>query len=319
MMTKTQQIIAGLLKSAEVKRAMHGYPDYQMTEPQQPPVPQMSLPGYDLEEQEPPSKPLSFPGEGLLTGGLLGGGLGAGWQQGNITKSMERLKFLRGAAEAGAPSVNMTLLDAVQRGVPPQTLGALRQALTTPQGIEAYYEMVMPGAGAKGIAAGVSKNRQALLQALGKGPGLGLLGGAALGIGGGLLAQQFGKESSFKPGFLVKWAFRAPPPASQEIPDAWRAYKMKNPGRVFSHESTQVAPYNMGRESSRASYHPAAFEPTQLAHMPQQSQTRVTRGPAQHAAPAATSMAAVAGKSPGLLGKLKGILGMVGRGVTRRA
>jgi hypothetical protein len=62
MMTKTQSIIASLL----AKEAMHGYPDYQMTEPQQPPVPQQSLPAYDNEEQEPeqaPEQPSAQPEE----------------------------------------------------------------------------------------------------------------------------------------------------------------------------------------------------------------------------------------------------------------
>jgi hypothetical protein len=242
MMTKTQQIIAGL-----VKHAMHGYPDYQMTDPITPPMPQPSLPSYEPEDQEHPSH---FPAAHMISGGMLGAGLGGGWQQQNIMKEMERLKFLRGGAEAGAPSVNMVLLDAVQRGRKAGIdvdLNALRQALTTPQGIEEYYNWASGGQAKDILAKQVAEHKSNLWKSVGKGPVLGTLGGLAAGIGTGYALQNlFDKQSACaERGLLWKEAFKAPPPnpETQLVPDAWREFTMQKmtPGLEGTNPSIPMA------------------------------------------------------------------------------
>lgn len=247
MMTETQQIIAGLAATFE-KRAMFGYPDYQMTEPQTPPVPQMTLPGYEREDQEPPGRP--FPAKAMLSGGILGAGIGAGVQQQNIQKELERLRFLQGQAEAGAPSINMVLLDAVKRGRQQGVdvdIDALRQRLTTPQGVEEYFNWATEGQGKGILAKQIPEHRMNLLKSLGKGPGLGLLGGAALGLGAGYAMNELFPEKTSElrgPGILAKWAFRAGPPSpeSYQIPDAWREFSQQRQAKVSPWGATMVAP-----------------------------------------------------------------------------
>lgn len=242
MMTETQQIIAGLAATFE-KRAMFGYPDYQMTEPQTPPVPQMTLPSYEREDQEPPGRP--FPAKAMLSGGILGAGIGAGVQQQNIMKEMERLRFLQGQAEAGAPSINMVLLDAVKRGRQQGVdvdIDALRQRLTTPQGVEEYFNWASGGGGKGILAKQIPEHRMNLLKSLGKGPGLGLLGGAALGLGAGYAMNELFPEKTS--GILAKWAFRAGPPSpeSYQIPDAWREFSQQRQAKISPWAATMVAP-----------------------------------------------------------------------------
>jgi hypothetical protein len=242
MMTETQQVIAGLAAAFE-KRAMHGYPDYQMTEPQTPPVPQMTLPNYERAEQEPPGR--AFPAKAMLSGGILGAGIGAGMQQQNIAKEMERLRFLQGQAEAGAPSINMVLLDAVQRGRKQGIdvdIDALRQRLTTPQGVEEYYNWASEGGGKGILAKQIPEHRGLLGKALLKGPGLGLLGGAALGLGAGYAMNELFPEKTS--GLLAKSAFRAGPPTpeSYQIPDAWREFSQKREAKISPWAATMVAP-----------------------------------------------------------------------------
>lgn len=242
MMTETQQVIAGLAAAFE-KRAMFGYPDYQMTEPQTPPVPQMTLPSYEREDQEPPGRP--FPAKAMLSGGLLGAGVGAGMQQQNIMKEMERLRFLQGRAEAGAPSINMVLLDAVQRGRQQGVdvdIDSLRQRLTTPQGVEEYYNWASEGGGKGILAKQIPEHRGLLGKALLKGPGLGMLGGAALGLGAGYAMNELFPEKTS--GILAKWAFKAGPPSpeSYQIPDAWREFSQQRQAKVSPWGATMVAP-----------------------------------------------------------------------------
>lgn len=244
-MTKTQQIIAGLAASFE-KTAMHGYPDYQMTDPISAPLPQMPLPNYEREDQPSPG----FPASHAVTGGVLGMGLGAGLKQQDIMKEMERLKFLQGRAEVGSPSVNMLLLDAVKRGRQAGVdvdIDALRASLTSPQGVREYYDWATGGQGAKVIAEQIPEHRGLLWKAIGKGPGLGLLGGAALGIGAGYALQNLFPEKTSatrEPGVLAKSAFRAGPPSpeSYQIPDAWREFEQKRQARPSAYAATMVAP-----------------------------------------------------------------------------
>lgn len=344
-MTKTQQIIAGLLKTA-----MHGYPDYQMDDPATPLAPQLSLPAYEPEDQEPQGLLSKVPGRAIGMGGMIGGFMGKGLVDEDLRRASQTINFLKGKP---SPQLNARLLQALQSGqLTPEAIPAARQGLSSPEWLkENLFET--PAAYDEAL----KLQRGNYWKAMGKGPGLGMLGGALAGLGGGLLYNHLkesadvsfdevqalnnkfqaleaesksigaglnavksqvtpgnwfsrlstpktillgggigalgtgalmgamhllgNKEASLR-GLLWKEArpaFMAPPPASQEIPTAWRGHLSFKQQRPSAYAATQVGP--------------SPFE-----------QTRMTE------APMARTMAA---KTPGLLSKLHQGATMVAR------
>jgi len=270
MMTKTQQVLAGLCKEM-TKLGMHGYPDYQMTDPVTAPLPQQSFPDEpDAKQQGLLSK---IPGRAIGAGGMIGGFMGKSLVDEDVRRADQTLNFLKGKP---SPQLNARLLQAVQSGqVPPEAIEAARKGLSSPEWLkENLFET--PAAYDEALKA----QRGNYWKAMGKGPGLGMLGGAAAGLGAGLLYNHL-KESS-PHGLLWKEArpaFMAEPPASQEIPTAWR---------------------------SHLSFKPNAYAPTQVGRNPFEG-PRMSE--ALHAAPGAARML----KSPGLLSKLQQGATMVAR------
>lgn len=303
MMTKTQQIIAGLLKTG-----MHGYPDYQMTDPITAPLPQQSLPNYEPEDQEAEvlkralekgllskqaeelEEPSAVPWKWMMGGGTIGGMTGKQLMEGDMRQSDLALNFLKGKPN---PRANAMLLQALQEErVLPSDIPAYKQNLSNPEWIK---QNLFPTPQAYEDA--ISHHRGEYWKAMGKGPGLGTLAGAATGLGAGLLYNHlFDKESSER-GLLWKEAFRAPPPdpESQRVPSAWTKYQSKGQSpRVYGHAA--FAPTHVGA-------HP--FEQTQIAE--------VTGAHRPMAMAARKPMPA-----PGLLSKAKGLLGGVASIIGKR-
>jgi len=243
------------------KLGMHGYPDYQMTDPITAPLPQSSFP----EEEEKPKGLLSkVPGKAIGAGAMVGGFMGKGLVDDDLRRADQTINFLKGKP---SPQLNTRLLQEVQEGFPPGEIPQLREALKSPEWLR---ENIFESPAAYDTA--LKNERMNYWKAMGKGPGLGMLGGAAAGLGAGLLYNQL-KESSLR-GLLWKEArpsFMAPPPESQEIPTAWRGH--------LSFRQQAYAPTQVGRNP---------FEGPQMSE-------------ALHAAPGATGIA----KRPGLLSKLQ--------------
>jgi hypothetical protein len=251
-------------KLVPVKHAMHGYPDYQMTDPTTSPLPQQSLPNYDPEEQEPQGLLSKIPGKAIGAGAMIGGFMGKGLVDEDLRKADQTINFLKGKP---SPQLNSRLLQVLQSGLlPPEAIPEARKNLSSPQWLRENF-LESPAAYDEAL----KNERMNYWKSMGKGPGLGMLGGALAGLGGGLLYNHL-KESSVH-GLLWKEArpgYMARPPSSQEIPDAWRNFKPR----------------------------PSAFAATQVGPSPFE-QTRMLEAP--HAAPGATAMA----KRPGLLSKLQ--------------
>lgn len=323
-MTKTQQIIAGLIKHAE-KTAMHGYPDYQMTEPQQPPLPQMSIDMYGnagyfagnpdpdpMEEAVPVPPSTDAPARGLLSGfpgRFVAGGAMAGSFAGKslVEDSLKRegrmINFLQGKGGPGSPVVQDILLKGLEKGkIAPDQLSEARAMLTDPNRLKNEY-FKSPGAWEQAL----KKSRKAYWQSMGKGPGLGILGGAALGLGAGVLYNKFfNKESADRgPGLLSKFsesartlyptvyelqrqgvqpgrgyplstrAFKAPPPKPEFVETAWRGYTPKpSPYAATAlHEVPMMSSHPLSRAAA------VTQDVTRAARIPAlQEVTRVGKG-----------------------------------------
>ena len=252
-MTKTQQIIAGLVGSYE-KTAMHGSADYQMTEPVTPPIPQMPLEFYggslghfagnpdETIEPEPAQRQQGLldrgvPWKPMMAGATAGGFGGKALMDPELTKELQQIRFLKGEAGERSPVITDKLLKMVAEGkLKPKMVAEAQKTLASPEGVKAFFKSPAEW------EAALQRHKGEYWKAMGKGPGLGMLGGAALGLGGGLLYNQLSKESSLRE-LIEKSAFRAPAPSPDLIPDAWREFREKRPFTPsYGHTMSAQAP-----------------------------------------------------------------------------
>ena len=245
--------IAGKIQreqASRTKTSMHGYPDYQMTDPITAPLPQSSFP----EEEVKPKGLLSkIPGRAIGAGGMIGGFMGKGLVDEDLRRADQTINFLKGKP---SPQLNTRLLQAVQSGdLTPEALPLARKNFASPEWLKNEY-FANPDL----YDATLKAERGKYWGAMGKGPGLGMLGGALAGLGGGLLYNHL-KESSLR-GLLWKEArpsFMAPPPESQEIPTAWRNHlSFKHQPSAFAATQVGASPFEQTRMSEAPMAHTVA-------------------------------------------------------------
>ena len=187
MMTPTQEILARSL----TKLSMHGYGDYQSIAPSTPTVPQLSVPdpGEEREEKGILDK---FPWRAAMGGAMAGGMLGRSLTEQDLRKAQSGLAFHEGKGGPNHPQIMSSVMEGLSSGVSPEMVPEMQAKMQDPSWIrETLYKS--PDL----YDAELARLKSERWRALGKGPGLGTLGGAALGLGGGLLYNNyFGKESS---------------------------------------------------------------------------------------------------------------------------
>ena len=207
-MTKTQEIIARGL----TKLSMHGYPDYQMTDPQTPLTPQMPMEMYGDGGQYGDAPPVEQPPtaapspRGVLSRGVpwrwMGGGAMAGsfggkaFVEDTINRENQHINFLKGKAGPGSPVVMDKIIRGLHEGkIAPGDIPEVRAMLTDPNRIKNEYFKTPELWGQE-----LTKHRKEYWKAMAKGPGAGILGGAVAGLGAGLLYNNvFDKESEYQP------------------------------------------------------------------------------------------------------------------------
>lgn len=186
-MTPTQEILARSL----TKLSMHGYGDYQSIAPSTPTVPQLSVPdpGEEREEKGILDK---FPWRAAMGGAMAGGMLGRSLTEQDLRKAQSGLAFHEGKGGPNHPQIMSSVMEGLSSGVSPEMVPEMQAKMQDPSWIrETLYKS--PDL----YDAELARLKSERWRALGKGPGLGTLGGAALGLGGGLLYNNyFGKESS---------------------------------------------------------------------------------------------------------------------------